>query len=215
MQATSLEPTPHTNCIGEEVRKGYNIIFGICHDERFTSPRCKTAKSELKELFHWLLDLDIFWWILSVDRKIGQVNSELDLLRLASSYNVTSLPHLAECDGDPRSKYAPNIQYCRAKCQEWGPSFDYFRRKQQVTIIFVLCWEKLERECESGDGAGADNWTLTPGWPSLDTEQQSGGRHPPAGSCLCLHSCLASLSQNHKIKRYGFLRECFCLSIYV
>ena len=42
-----------------------------------------------------------------MDRKIGQVNSELDLLRLASSYNVTSLPHLAECDGDPRSKYAP------------------------------------------------------------------------------------------------------------
>ena len=127
---------------------------------------------------------------------------------------MTSLPHLAECDGDPRSKYAPNIQYCSPKCQEWGPSFDYFRRKQQVTIIFVPCWEKIERECESGDGAGADNWTLTPGWPSLETEQQSGGRHPPAGSCLCLHSCLASLSQNHKIKRYVFFAWMF-LSVHI
>ena len=64
--------SPHTNCIGVEIRRGKNIISVICHDDRSTSLRCKTVKSELKEWFHWLSDLDIFWWILSVDRKIGQ-----------------------------------------------------------------------------------------------------------------------------------------------
>ena len=161
-----------------------------------TSPRLEKSAGKIY-LFHWLLDLDIFWWILSVDRKIGQVNSELDLLRLASSYNVTSLPHLAECDGDPRSKYAPNIQYCSAKCQEWGPSFDYFRRKQQVTIIFVASWEKLERECESGDGAGADNWTLTPGWPSLSAAV---GGETPASRELSVSAFLSlTKSQNQEV----------------
>ena len=62
--------------------------------------------------------------------------------------------------------------------------------------------------------AGTVQALTTEHWHRADHryQQQSGGRHPPAGSCLCLHSCL---SQSHKIKRYGFLRKCFCLSIYV
>ena len=140
----------------------------------------------------------------SVDRKIGQVNSELDLLRLPSSYNVTSLYLLTECDGDPRSKYVPNTQYSSAKCQDWGPSFDYFRRKQQVTIIFVAGWEKFGPNVKAGTRAVTSEHWADHRYPAPV------GRQTPASRQLAVVCILVSHRYHKVTKSRGMF---FCVNV--